>query len=182
MNNIKSDLERYAYGRNISTMKLILIALTKLGFWAVINYRLGMYLRYKTKDIKVIFHIVCLLTSLSRLFIEIITGISISYHSNLGPGILIAHFSNIIIGDGVIVGKNATLHQGVTIGVSGSNELRGVPNIGDDFFAGANAVIAGRIIIGDSVSISANVFVSNNIDSNSLVINSNNMVIKKVAK
>ncbi|MCC4237777.1 serine acetyltransferase [Vibrio anguillarum] len=182
MRNLKSDINRYSYGLEKSLIKLILISFTKLGFWAVTNYRLGVYFREKSKPFKILHYPILLITSITRLVIEILTGISISYYSKIGPGMLIAHFSNVIIGDGVEIGANATLHQGVTIGVSGRDEKRGVPSIGDDFFAGANAVIAGKIKIGNKVSVSANSFVYCDIEDNSVVISSVLKVINKNGK
>ncbi len=157
----------------------MLISFTKLGFWAVVNYRFGVYFREKTKSVKICYYPILLITSITRLIVEILTGVSISYHSNIGPGLLIAHFSNVIIGDGVEIGANATLHQGVTIGVSGRDEKRGVPSIGDDFFAGANAVIAGKIKVGNKVAVSANSFVYCDIEDNSVVSSSVLKVINK---
>ncbi|ROP20135.1 serine O-acetyltransferase [Vibrio crassostreae] len=177
--NLYSDINRYSYGGKSSFLKLIIIASTKLGFWAVINYRIGVFLREKTSKIPVINIITRIFTMLSKVFIEVVSGVSISYHSKIEEGILIAHFSNIIIGDGVVIGKGATLHQGVTIGVSGRNENRGVPLIGDDFFAGANAVVAGRIILGNNVAVSANSFVNHDVDSDSIV---NNQQLKIVSR
>ncbi|CAH7142654.1 Serine acetyltransferase [Vibrio chagasii] len=174
-----SDIQRYSYGSKCSFIKLTIIASTKLGFWAVINYRFGVFLREKTSKIPVINIIARVFTMLCKIFIEIVTGVSISYHSKIEEGILIAHFSNVIIGDGVVIGKRATLHQGVTIGVSGRNENRGVPLIGDDFFAGANAVIAGKIVLGNNVAVSANSFVNHDVDTDSIV---NNQQLKIVSR
>ncbi|EGR1877875.1 serine acetyltransferase [Vibrio parahaemolyticus] len=170
-NNLYLDVGRYSYGKECSLLKLVLVALTKLGFWAVLNYRFGFYLREKTEKVPLLNILVRVITLLTKLCVEVLSGVSISYHSNIGGGILIAHFSNIIIGDGAVIGKGATLHQGVTIGVSGRGEKRGVPIIGDNFFAGANAVIAGNITIGHDVAVSANSFVNCDIDAYSIVNN-----------
>ncbi|GHW35991.1 serine acetyltransferase [Vibrio cholerae] len=171
------DIKRYSYGKESSLLKLVLIALTKLGFLAVLNYRVGFYLRGKTKNVPLLNILVRIMTTLTKLCVEILSGISISYHSNIGGGILIAHFSNVMIGDGVVIGKGATLHQGVTIGVSGRGEKRGVPKIGDNFFAGANAVIAGNITLGHDVAVSANSFVNCDIDAYSIVNNQKLLIV-----
>lgn len=179
MDNLLADIKRYSYDEEVFSIQAVACAVTKLGFWALLNYRIGVYLRKVFGKTIVINKLIKILTALSRVFTEILTGVSISYHSQIGPGILIAHFSNIIIGDGVVIGKGATLHQGVTIGVSGRNESRGVPLIGDNFFAGANAVVAGKIIIGNNVAVSANSFVNHNVASDSIV---NNQELKIVSR
>ncbi|GLR76417.1 serine O-acetyltransferase [Aliivibrio sifiae] len=178
--NIIDDVKRYSYNeKNKSLFLLFFISFFKLGFWALLNYRIGIYLRRKTRNIFILRELIKFITAISRLLIEILTGISISYYAKIGPGMLIAHFSNVIIGDGVEIGANATLHQGVTIGVSGRDEKRGVPSIGDDFFAGANAVIAGKIKVGNKVAVSANSFVYCDIEDNSVVSSSVLKVINK---
>lgn len=176
---LKNDINRYSYGMDVSLAKLFLISMSKLGFWAVLNYRIGYYLRDKFSDVFLVSYFVKVLTCISKLIIEILTGVSISYHAHIGEGLLIAHFSNIIVGDGVHIGKGATLHQGVTIGVSGRGEKRGVPVIGNNFFSGANAVIAGKIIVGDNVSVSANSFVFCDVSDFSVVSSSTLNVISK---
>jgi len=166
MKNIISDINRYNYGD--SFVYAIVVACSKLGFWAVINYRVGRYLRTRFINIPIIKQFIWVGTGFSKLLVEILTGVSIPYSVTIGEGFLIAHFSNVIISDAAVIGKMATLHQGVTIGISGRVK-RGVPVIGDNFFAGANAVIVGPIIIEDNVVVAANSLVYKNVKVNSVV-------------
>jgi serine O-acetyltransferase len=165
---ITSDISRYKYGEDIGFSKALLVSLTKLGFWAVLNYRVWRYFREKTSKVPLLNLFVRFLSLLCKLFIQIVTGIEISYSAQIKEGLLIAHFSNVFIGDGVEIGSNATLHQGVTIGVSGRKK-RGVPVIGDDFFAGANAVIVGPVSVGNSVIVAANTLIYQDVDSKKVV-------------
>jgi len=164
--DISNDLLRYGYGET-SNFKLYLLfkGMAHLGFWAVLNYRMGKYLRTKFKN-KLIWGI----TGLNKMIIEIFTGISIPYSCEIAPGVLIGHFSNIMIAGNVIIGKNCTLHQGVTIGLAGRDEKAGVPIIGDDVFIGAGAVILGKINIGNAVAIGANSVVSEDIPDNAVLV------------
>ena len=69
-----------------------------------------------------------------------------------------------------IIGTNCNISQGVTIGVSGQGEKRGVPIIGNNVYIGANSVVCGRIAIGNNVLISACSLVNRDVPDNSIVI------------
>ena len=62
----------------------------------------------------------------------------------------------------VVIGSNCNISQGVTIGVSGKDENRGVPIIGNNVFIGANSVVVGKIVIEDNVLIGACSLVTSN--------------------
>jgi len=80
----------------------------------------------------------------------------------IGPGFFLPHPVGIVIGPGVI-GHNVTIHQNVTLGmrewVRGSFKTRARPNIGDDVFIYAGAVLVGGIKIGKGAVIGANAVV-----------------------
>lgn len=163
---ISIDLLRYSYGKEEKFKFYLLIkGLAHLGFWALLNYRVGRFLRLKYKN-KIIWG----LTGLNKIIIEILTGISIPYSCDIGPGLLIGHFSSIMIAGNVKIGKNCTLHQSVTIGLAGRYKNKGVPTLGDDVFIGAGAVILGKITIGNDVAIGSNAVVSEDIPDHSVVV------------
>lgn len=85
--------------------------------------------------------------------VETITGISLPKSAVIGGGLRIWHFGGIFINPGVVIGKNCTLRQGVTIG----NRTEGgpVPVIGDDVDFGAYAQVLGGISLGDRCKIGA---------------------------
>lgn len=164
--NLKKDIKRYSYNNfKMSKSKMIFKALSHLGFWAVLNYRIGKYIRRKIN-----FKIIRVITGFNKMIIEILTGISIPYSCEIGGGILIAHFSGIMIASNVKIGCNCTLHQNTTIGAAGRGEKRGEPVIGDNVFIGAGAAILGKIKIADNVAIGANAVVIDNIDENAVVV------------
>jgi serine O-acetyltransferase len=84
-------------------------------------------------------------------FTETITGISLPLNAQIGPGLRIYHFGNIIIHSDVIIGRNCTLRHGVTIG----NRSRdgGVPTVGDNVEFGVGAVAIGPIHIASGAKI-----------------------------
>jgi serine O-acetyltransferase len=95
------------------------------------------------------------LTFLWQKGIEITTGISIPASVKIGHSFYIGHFGGIIINANAVIGNNCNISQGITIGVSGVESRRGVPVIGDHVYIGANAIVAGKITIGNNVLIGA---------------------------
>jgi serine O-acetyltransferase len=92
------------------------------------------------------------------------TGVYLSRHIIIGPGLRIEHGGNSYIHADVKIGANCTLMHSVTVGVSHNRVGRnGVPRIGDHVFIGPNAVLYGDIHIGDGAMIGANSVVNRDV-------------------
>lgn len=114
---------------------------------------------------------------LARLFYRILLricmiryGIQIPYTTKIGAGFYIGHFGNIVINDHSIIGENCNVAQGVTIGQANRGKYKGAPQIGNSVWIGPNAVLVGKIIVGDNVLIAPNAYVNIDIPSNSIAI------------
>ncbi len=94
-----------------------------------------------------------------HLFVEMASGVKIPTECQIGPGLLIPHFSCIVLYDDVVIGSDCTLLHGVTIGQKGPMGPAGAATIGDRVYIGAGAKILGPIIIGSDVIIGANAVV-----------------------
>lgn len=157
MRKIRQDYSKFKkYGGNF-----ISIVFFTQGFWAIFQYRIA-HSCYKLKVpvLKQVLLVICLFWQKA---IEILTGISIPYSVKIGSQFYIGHFGGIIINANAIIGNNCNLSQGVTIGVSGRGENRGIPIIGNNVYIGANAVVAGKIVIGNNCVIAGNSLVVNSI-------------------
>ena len=155
---ISSDFRKYKrYGGNFFSI----IFLTQ-GFWAILQYRIASYV-YQNLQIPLVRRLALVICLLSQKVIEMLTGISIPASVKIGHSFYIGHFGNIIINANSIIGNNCNISQGVTIGVSGRNDLRGVPVIKDNVYIGANAVVAGKIVIGSNSVIGANSLVNSDV-------------------
>jgi len=97
-------------------------------------------------------------------------GIQIPVGTEIGPGFYIGHFGNIVINPNAKIGKNCNIAQGVTIGQSNRGKRKGFPIIGNKVWIGPNAVIVGKIRIGDNVLIAPGAFVNMDVPDNSIVI------------
>jgi len=162
---IISDYKKYKkYGSNA----LVILFLTQ-GFWATFQYRIAHFLYVKVTLQPFRFLFMGLMFFWQKM-IEIITGISIPASAQLGNSFYIAHFGGIILNSETKIGNNCNISQGVTVGVSGLGNRRGVPIIGNNVYIGANAVLAGKIVIGDNVLIGACSFVGSDVEQNNVVL------------
>ena len=105
-----------------------------------------------------------------RLLVEMATGISLPCTASIGAPIHIPHAGNIVVHARAVVGRHCCRSQGVTIGISGRGEHRGVPKIGDRVFIGVNAVVVGRVTVGDDAVIGANSLVNRDVPAHTTVL------------
>ena len=144
-----------------------------------IIYRLGNYLRYldnKSIFIKIMLGILLIIR---KVFIEYIFHTELPFRAIIGEGLRLVHPYNIIINPTVIIGKNCTIFQEVTIGTNEfTSEYKKAPIIGDNVYIGAGAKVIGPINIGDNVRIGANSVVTKDIPSNCTVVGYNRIIIR----
>jgi serine O-acetyltransferase len=162
---ISTDYKKYKfYGGHFFS-----IVFFTQGFWAIFQYRIAHFIHLKItlQPFRLLFK---LLTLLWQKGIEILTGISIPASAVIGHSFYIGHFGGIIINSNTIIGDNCNISQGVTIGVSGQGNKRGVPIIGSRVYLGANAVIVGKINIGNNVLVGACSLVNTSIADDSVAI------------
>ena len=97
-------------------------------------------------------------------------GIELPKGTKVGEGFYIGHFGGIIISGGAVIGRNCNISQGVTIGVAGRGEKRGIPIIGDGVYIGPGAKVIGKIYVGNNVAIGANAVVTKDVPDNAVVV------------
>ncbi|MBU1564004.1 MAG: serine acetyltransferase [Proteobacteria bacterium] len=104
-------------------------------------------------------------------------GYQIPYNTNIGEGLFIGHFGAIVISVNAIIGKNCNIAHGVTIGRANRGVLRGAPKIGSKVWIGTNAVIVGKISVGDNVLIAPGAFVNFDVPDDSIVLGNPGKII-----
>jgi serine O-acetyltransferase len=129
------------------------------GAWAVIAYRYRRWARTRSWPYR-------LLGLVVHKLVEITTGISISVKAEIGPGLFIAHFGGIVIGNGVVMGENCSLCQGVTVG-----SHKGTPTLGDRVFLAPGCKVFGPIIMGDDSKAGANAVVHHDVPQGNSIVN-----------
>ena len=89
---------------------------------------------------------------------------------DIGDGLYLGHAHNISVNENVTIGKNCNLNKGCTLGAENRGKRRGAPSLGDCVWVGTNAVIVGKVTIGDDVLIAPNAFVNCDVPSHSIVV------------
>ena len=165
MKLIASDYKKYKkYGGTF-----VSIVFFTQGFWASLQYRIahGIYTSVNIPLLRQLLLGICLLWQKS---IEMATGISIPASARIGSSFYIGHFGGIILNSNTVIGNNCNISQGVTIGVSGIGERRGVPIIGNNVYIGPNSVVAGKISIEDNVLVGACSLVTSDVKANGVML------------
>jgi serine O-acetyltransferase len=153
------DLRRYQEVTGRSTLAAFMM---EQGLWALLLYRLSAGI-YRSNLPGVVKRLLLIGAVVGQKLSEVITGISLPYKANIGAGLYIGHYGNIIIHPETVIGRGCNIAQGVSIGISGTRHKRGVPIIGDRVFIGPNAVVVGKITVGDDVLIAPNSLVSDDL-------------------
>ena len=97
------------------------------------------------------------------------TGIQIPFGTHIGPGLRFFHYGTIIMAFDTILGENASIHQGVSIGRVFAGPYAGTPTIGNNVVVFAGAKILGAIHVGDNAVIGANAVVTRDVPENCVV-------------
>ena len=97
----------------------------------------------------------------------------------IGKGLRIEHIGNIVINPNAIIGENVTLLNGVLIGSQSRGAREGTPTIGNSVWIGTNAVVVGKINIGNNVLIAPGAFVNFDVPDNTIVLGNPGKIIPK---
>lgn len=166
MGRFSEDIKKYKRYSNKSGFVLVL---TQQGLWALWVYRINNAI-FRSKLPGILKRLLLLKGLFWQKYIEVVAGISLPYSAQIGPGCYIGHFGGIIINANAIIGSDCNISQGVTVGVSGRGDQRGVPVIGDQVYLGANSVVAGKINIGDRAVIGACSLVTQDVAAGTTVV------------
>lgn len=146
-----------AFCKNLLTIEPFMVT-----FW----FRIGNYLKEKnnilSKAFRPVFWVI-------YRHLQHKTGIQLPIGTSIAGGIRFFHYSCIVIASSVRIGKNVSIHQGVTIGRVFCGKNAGVPTIGDNVVIFAGAKLIGNIHVGDNAVIGANAVVVKDVPANSVV-------------
>ncbi len=166
---LQRDLKRTYEGLTGGKLERWLVCLRLPGVHAVVVLRFGQWVLRRNKLLRIV-TFMDVLYQLLNLAVQIIWGIEVPRRATIGSGFCIGHFGGITISSEAVIGKNCSLSQGVTIGVSGQGEKSGVPVIGDEVYIAPGARLFGKIRIGNNVKIGANVVVHKDLPDNAIVV------------
>lgn len=106
-------------------------------------------------------------------------GFQIYPETQIGEGLYLGHWGTLVINPKTKIGKNCNIAQGVTIAQANRGKNEGAPEIGDEVWIGPNAVIVGKISVGNNVLIAPNAYVNFDVPANSVVIGNPGVITPK---
>lgn len=167
MNILLADIIRtYELSKGGRTRRIVNCLRTP-GVQAVIVFRFGQWLLHQPKILRFFLEPIYLI--LNEL-IKIMWGIELPRTAKIGSGLYISHFGGITISPDASIGKNCSISQNITIGVSGQGEKCGVPVIGDNVYIAPGARLFGKIAVGNNVKIGANAVIYKDIPDSAIVV------------
>lgn len=159
MSHLKRDLDRYYFIMGTpGPWRRLRTLLGTPTIWAIIDYRCARWLAERRHWVWP--RLLSFLRQPWQLWLELLTGIRLPAAARIGPGLYIGHHGGIVLSSRCVIGENCNLSQGVTIGVGGRGERRGVPSVGDRVYFGPGAKVFGKIRIGADVAVGANAVVN----------------------
>jgi len=123
------------------------------GMLAMFNYRFGVWAYGLPQPFR---FVASKMYAVGRVLTTMITHIHLERNTKIGKDIHFIHGGVVHIHDKCVIGDRCGIMHGVTLGAATND---GVPTVGDDVFIGANAVILGRVKIGNGARIAANALV-----------------------
>jgi serine O-acetyltransferase len=135
------------------------------GFWIVALYRFGFW-AHAVPSIFLRIPLLFVYRALSFPF-RVLFNVKLSSSARVGAGFCLIHPNNILIADGVEIGRDCLIFHEVTLG---SGHVPGVPKIGDrvDIYVGAR--ILGGVAVGDRSMIGANCVIIKDVPPDSVAL------------
>lgn len=99
-------------------------------------------------------------------------GCMVSLNATIGPGFSLPYPIGVVIGAGVKIGANCTVHQHVTLGGARMGDWKAghYPDIGDNVVLFAGAKIVGALTVGDNAVIGANAVVRGSVPADHIAV------------
>lgn len=142
---IREDI-RAVKAKDPAARSTLEILLATPGVWAIWMHRISHWLWLRGAKL------------LARHLSHIVrrrTGIEIHPGARLGRRVVIDHGMGVVIGETSVIGDDALIYQGVTLGGVKRNGGVRHPTVGNRVMLGANATLLGPIAIGDDAQIGA---------------------------
>ncbi|MFR3657257.1 MAG: serine O-acetyltransferase [Gallintestinimicrobium sp.] len=105
-------------------------------------------------------------------------GYDIPYAIEIGPGLQIFHIGGIVFSPAKC-GKNITLSQNTTVGMTIHNGKKQYPVLQDNIYIAPGAIIIGDITVGSDVAIGSNSVLTKSVEDYSVVVGIPGKVISK---
>ena len=162
MSAIRMDLSRYSGGH--TAWKWWRVFRQSPGFRFTVSLRLCRHFSQTGAP----FRLWC--CSIWHRRMQVKYGFQIPFACDIGGGLYLPHWGGIVVNSAVVIGEYATVLHGVTIGKTLRGDDRGAPELGNRVWIGPNAVLVGRVRIGDEVLVAPGAFINRDIPNQAVVV------------
>jgi serine O-acetyltransferase len=161
---VASDLYRHTGAADArSFVRCMLMA---PGFSYTFWFRSVAWLRQERSVLRLLYPI----AGLVKRHFSLKYGISIPAETRIGPGFYIGHHGGIVVSPLCRIGRDCSISQGVTIGVTTRGSRRGAPVLGDRVYVAPGAKIVGAVRVGSNVAVGANAVVVADVPDDAVVV------------
>jgi len=164
---LKQDYEARFF-QSITFLGLFKYAFFCIGFRVVVLYRIGCWMNERSSH----YVVLRLITMLLKNHLLIKYSVELSFVYPAGPGLVLPHPHNLVVGRGARLGSNITIYNGVTLGAlrtGDSDDCNNFPKLHDHVTVFTGAKVLGDISVGSNSVIAANSVVLKSCPSNSLL-------------
>ena len=162
-NLLIADATKYIGDKSKSSFKRLKLTFSHTSYKYTSLLRKANYYKKKNKMLYLFYRYRLLKASIKF-------GYQIGVDTIIGGGLYLGHRGAVVVNGRTTLGENVSLSQGVTIGQENRGKRKGVPTIGNKVWIGTNAVIVGKINIGNDVLIAPNSYVNFDVPSHSIVV------------
>ncbi len=158
LTGIRADLQTwFTVAGAEGTWDRVRVVLDSPALWAMALYRFGRWLRDPNVRrprlvAKALWPVYRLLWPLSLW----LTRVFLTVDSEVEGDVWIGSFDSTWIGSGARLERGVRIHGGVTLGLGGRGERRGVPHLGRDVTLAPGVVLVGKIHVADGAVVAAN--------------------------
>ncbi|MCL5269134.1 MAG: serine acetyltransferase [bacterium] len=143
------------------------------GFWVVANYRLGAWAarRRAAGGLAAVAGVAAgLIYALTNFCVSTVTSSDVRPGAVIGRRLTVHTTRGLLITNGVRLGDDCMVNNGVCIVGRANGRGEGVPAIGNDVVIGVGAKVLGEITVGDHAVIGANAVVLRDVPAGSLAV------------
>lgn len=145
------------------------------GFWKIYwkyeGFRFTVWLRIcqKTREKKITKYTIFPIAKLVYKHYKYKFGYDIPYDREIGPGLLIFHIGGIAFSPKKC-GKNVTISQNTTVGMTVHDGIKEFPILGDNVYLAPGSAVIGGIKVGNNVAIGTNAVLTKSAPDDSVIV------------
>lgn len=140
-------------------------------YWRYEGFRFTVWLRIcqETRKKKITKYTIFPIAKLVYKHYKYKFGYDIPYDREIGPGLLIFHIGGIVFSP-KSCGRNITISQNTTVGMTVHEGIKEFPILGDNVYLAPGSAVIGGVKVGNNVAIGTNAVLTKSAPDNSVIV------------